>query len=165
MRERWERILRYFTWVGSIFLLALIFLVVVDVSLRKQGVAFIGGIELVEFFMVVTVFLALAYVQHEKRHIRMVVIIERIRSLKVRSILEILTCFFGLFIYAFIFWYVLKWSIEDFRTGEFINEAAPKLTYVAPWRALVPFGCLFYSAQLIIDIIDNLRRLRGNSGT
>ena len=144
--------------------MAMVFLVSVDVSLRKTIGSFIGAIELTEFLMVAVVFLALAYVQAEKRHLRMVMLIDRIGHPKNRAIVEIIACLLALVIYGLIFWYVLEATREDYVCGDYINEGAPRLTMTWPARAFIPLGSLLYCAQLIVDMIDNLKVLTSKAG-
>ena len=144
--------------------MVLILLVTVDVSLRKTAGSFLGGVELTEFLMVAVVFLAIAYVQVEKRHMRMVMVIDRIKNPKHRAIVEIVAGVFALVIYGLIFWYVVQAVIDEFIVGEYVNIAIPRLTLTWPAHSLIPLGCLLYCAQLIVEMIDNFKVLTSKVG-
>ena len=127
-------------------------LVTADVVARKLGSPITGAIEVTEFLMVPLVFLALAYVQSQKGHIRVGIVIERIKRPVLRKGLEILALIVGIGIFAVLFWYALEKTIDLYKVGEY----SIGLIHFPLWPAwaTIPVGSLIFCVQLFLDIFE-----------
>jgi TRAP-type C4-dicarboxylate transport system permease small subunit len=117
--------------------------------------------ELSEFMMVALTFLALAYVQRQRKHIIIKIFIER-RSNMTKVVLGVVTDLAAFFIFVLLTWASWKFALQAWRSG-FTSDAADIPLF--PPRLLVPIGAGLMCLQLLADVVQGIGLLLGIKAT
>ena len=138
--------------VGVLFLMAMMFLMVVDVFLRRvfQN-PLTGSFEVVQFMQVTLVFLGVAYTTIKKAHISIDLITARL-SERTSALLESIMLFLGLGLFALITWRNIL------RAEELWAEKATSVLLeipLFPFYYMLAFGCGVLCLVLIVQLVES----------
>lgn len=161
------------TWVhrinraGAVFsaliIMAMILTTMTDVGRRtlfKEPIA--GIVEFNEIFMVLCVFLAMAYTQQVGGHIKVELVTDRLRPKQVAA-LQVFACLVALTWFAILSKQTLNealvsFSIKEYRWGAII---------VPIWWAkfFLPLGCWLICVQLVTELVKKVGALMPSRAT
>ena len=145
-----ETVLNY---LGVFFILILMFFTAAEIIARYLFNNPIPGyVEDVELIMAAIVFLGIGYTQRVGAHIRMDMVIVRIRG-RFYHFTEALSLLLGLVGYAIIFVFSLKFTIDAYQMGD-VTEYLYTPTW--PSKLCVPVGSFFLCTRFMIQIVKNL---------
>jgi len=143
--------------ISSVLLVGMMLMVVCDVTGRYLFNRPVHGtMEITEFIMVAVVFFTLAHTQAIGGHIKVELLLERM-SRRVRLLLEVITYFFGMVIFALIGWQGVMSAIEAWEFWEVTDGLIPFPTL--PAKLTIPIGSFVFCLRFIIDIVEALREL------
>ena len=111
-----------------------------------------GYVEDTELFMAAIVFLGIGYTQRVGAHIRMDMVINKMRG-RIYHIAESISLFFALIAYGIIFIMSLKSTIDAYQMGD---VTAYLHTPTWPSKLCVPVGSFFLCTRFILQIIKNI---------
>ena len=136
--------------ISAIFLLVLMLLVFADVFCRyffKKPI--LGGIELVEFLMVLTISLALGYGQYLRRHVFVEIFYQKLKG-RVKTVVDIVISACCLLMYILI-------SYTAFEQGKYLMTTTLTSTTLLipawPFRIVLSIGALIFCMAIAKDII------------
>jgi len=112
-----------------------------------------GSVEIGTELVVAIVFLGVASVQLQRRHIRLEFLSERV-SPKARSRLDLIIDVIVLAIVAVLTWRCILKAIESWQTGE-ISYGVVAVPY-APARTIVAFGLALLCVSVILQIYERI---------
>jgi len=123
-----------------------------NMVLRVPGYPIEGTYELVGFFAAIVAAFALGYTQLEKGHIRVDILVSRL-PLRVQVVLDTITHFFSVILFALASWRVAVFARSYWKAGE-VSETLNIIYY--PFTYAVALGCAFISLVLILDFVKTL---------
>ena len=139
--------------IGVVFILILMFFTASEVIARYLfNTPIPGHVEDVELIMAAIVFLGIGYTQRVGAHIRMDMVIAKIRG-RFYHITEAISLLLGLIGYGIIFIFSLKFTIDAYQIGD-VTEYLYTPTW--PSKLCVPLGSFFLCTRFIIQIIKNI---------
>ena len=159
--ERFEKAIakvsRILNTIGMGFLFLLMLLITADVLFRailKSPI--LGANELAQFMMLMVVYLAMGYTQHQKGHVSVDLLVSRFSQYK-RNVLNALMYLLSLFISGL----MLK---QSFAYHQILSETH-KLTSVlkipiAPFQIVLIVGVGMLCLALLMDVIHALQGLK-----
>jgi TRAP-type C4-dicarboxylate transport system permease small subunit len=115
-----------------------------------------GTIELSQYMLAIFILLGLAYSQQVKAHVAVSIITSRF-SERAQLILSIMTTLIGLFIFSILTWQGWVVGIEERTVSDMLR--VPQY----PFRLLVAVAALSVCLELLIDLGDSLKKLKGRS--
>ncbi len=140
--------------IAEILVILIVLLVVAEIIGRFIfGHPIPGQVEIATLSLVVIVYLGVAYTQMLDGHIRVDVLISRVKGAK-REFLEAFVLVIGLFSTLMMVWATGKRAIESTMTHEFVTGVVNFPIW--PGRCSVTFGFILLSLTLIIQIIRRL---------
>ena len=141
--------------VSAVFLFCLMSLIFIDVFMRYFfNRPIIGGTELVEFLMALTISLSLAYGQYLKRHVFVEIFYQKLKGLPklITDIIVYLLCF-GLYILI---------AVMAMQQAEYLMNVRMTsqvlLIPVWPFRVILSIGAFIYCVAIVRDIIATIKR-------
>ncbi|MFC1917888.1 TRAP transporter small permease subunit [Chloroflexota bacterium] len=143
---------------AAILAFVMMWAVMLQITLRLFTVSPPGIYEGIELFLVGTVFFAISYTQKIGAHVRMELLIDRIKG-KGRYIIEIIYLALFLLAFAIITWQGAKSTWIAFSTGDTSMSIVPIVTW--PARLIVPVGCFFLCIRFIRQIFSYIALIRG----
>ncbi|MEH7248612.1 TRAP transporter small permease [Neobacillus niacini] len=147
MQQKFEKLL---VFLGAVFTIFLMFLITLDVILRKFGSPIQGAYELVQLLTVGIVFLGVAYVQRIKGHVFIEVATDKFPK-KVQQGLD----FFG-YIVGFAVCLIITWQSGITAWESFLTrEATSGMTKIPIWpvKIVILMGMGLLTLRLILDIV------------
>ena len=136
-------------------LLPMMFLTATDVTLRKLFTMTVPGtMELSSYMLAVFILLGLSYTHQCRAHVRVSFLLDRFPD-KVKTIIEIilsLLCLAMLLVLVVQGW-IVAW--EETTVSDMLR--IPQ----TPFRLALVVGCFSFALEVLIDIIDHLKTLRG----
>ncbi len=145
------------TVISSVMIAAMMFLTVADVSLRSLlNKPIKGSYELMEEMMLMACFLALAYCEAQKGHIRVSFIIDRLPA-KARAWFDIVTDFFSLIVYALLVWQIFSRALELRNVGQITGLLSIP---IFPFILVAFAGCVAMCLELLRSFVGSVGRLR-----
>jgi TRAP-type C4-dicarboxylate transport system permease small subunit len=143
-------------YISAVFLFILMAFIFADVIFRYFfNSPIVGGTELVEFLMAVTVSLSFGYGQYLKRHVYVEIFYQRLKGR--------LKYFADTIIYLFCFAIYLVICITSIQQAEYLYNASMTsqvlLIPVWPFRVILAIGCFIFCLAILKDIIDSVRLL------
>lgn len=147
--------------VGAITLFILMVVAATDSILRYLGPYNLpGATNVEEFFMVIIVFSALAYTHVIGGHVKVEVLISRLRGRK-RAGINVLSLFLALGMTGLITWqgWIMAWDAWVMK--QYIGGARYLVTY--PFKFFLPFGGMLLCLQFLVDICREMRQALGHS--
>ncbi len=157
--EKWlKKIERGFSYTAAGLVFVMIFPTTLDVILRYIFNAPLPEMfQLTEFMMVAVVYLAIAYVQQLKDHIKIEIVTQWLPQ-KVQDALDLFGHLVGLVICTIITWQSGRlaweaWDTQDYTMG---------IVHFPLWPAktILPIGIGLLCLRLLLDILIGLFRLR-----
>lgn len=143
--------------VNSAIILLLMLMVSLDVFMRYVFTSSIQwAFEVSEYIMAAVVFLSIAYIQAQKGHIMMEVLVSRLAEKK-RVAIRIFTNFFVFILFAVVTWKISSVTLELFRENTLSSTSTPMPLFYS--HGVIALGCLAFSLQMIIDIVLDIARL------
>ncbi len=141
--------------VGVVLLLAIMFLLVGEVILRRFfNRPFTGTFELVQFMLVTIVYLGTAYTATKKGHIAVDMVVSKL-SLKAQTVIDTVTLFMSFGLIALMTWR----NIFRARDLWLQNESSFLLSVpFFPFYYLVAFGCGVLSLVLLVQFLESLSK-------
>ena len=139
--------------LGVAFLIILMFFTAVEIVGRylfNQPIP--GYVEDTELIMAAIVFLGIGYTQRVGAHIRMDLVINKIRG-RFYHITESLTLLLALIAYGIIFIMSFQFTVDAYQLGD-VTEYLYTPTW--PSKLCVPLGSFFLCTRLILQIIKNI---------
>jgi len=150
---------RYLNIAGMAFLIILMLLITADVLLRAifdQPIR--GSVELAELVMVMTIFLALGWVQTNRANISVDILFERFPP-KVKVVLNLATYLLCLLVCGLILWRSIEFQMYLQDSGRSTNILRIP---VFPFQLMVVIGyfmlCIIFITQTIEDIRKAVKR-------
>jgi TRAP-type C4-dicarboxylate transport system permease small subunit len=143
-------------YISALFLFFLMALIFIDVFLRYFfNRPLLGGTELVEFLMALTISLSFGYGQLLKRHVNVEIFYQKLKS-RIRAAVDIiiyLLCFGIYFLIA----YSAVLQADYLKDAKMTSQVL--LIPVWPFRAVLAVGAFVYCLALIKDIIASVKIL------
>ena len=157
--RRWVRLLCVtLATVGAVALMAMMFLIAIDVIGRDLfDHAILGTFEVVEYLMVPTVFLALAYAQLEDTHINVDVAIQFLSRRK-RATLGVVTLLLTLGVFLPMAWVGYRETIQVYTQKQ---VSTVLLIPRWPFEVLMVIGLLAYCLAIVSDMLVAIARAAG----
>ncbi|WP_338825682.1 TRAP transporter small permease [Neomoorella humiferrea] len=144
-----------FSAVGALALMGMMFLVVTDVFLRFTfNHPILGSYEVVEYLMVLVVFLSLAYGQLNKAHVN-VEIITQYLSGGARTFAELVTTIISLYIFILLTWGGIL-QVKHVRATHQVSQALAIPHW--PFQIVVVIGGVLFCLVLLHDIVRDLEQ-------
>jgi TRAP-type C4-dicarboxylate transport system permease small subunit len=155
--KHFERFLRFMSLASGGLIVALMFYTVLDVFLRYGfNRPFSGSFELTEFFMVLIVFLGLAYCGWVGGHVAVDIFERPLKNPRLRFIPLILTLASAALFLA-IAWFT---ATEALSTMHRVSNMWRLPHY--PFKLVVAFGSLAFAAVLIIQALKHFSKPAGS---
>ena len=111
-----------------------------------------GYVEDTELIMAAIVFLGIGYTQRVRAHIRMDLVIKKMRG-RFYHITESLSLLLALIAYGMIFIFSFQFTVDAYQVGD-VTEYLHTPTW--PSKLCVPLGSFFLCTRFIIQIIKNI---------
>ena len=157
--RRWARLLcMALATVGAVALMAMMFLIASDVIGRDVfDWAILGTFEIVEYLMVPTVFLALAYAQLEDAHINVDVAIQFL-SRKNRARLSVVTFLLTLVVFLPMLWVSYREALQIYD-----RKLVSTVLLIPRWpfQVLSVIGVLAFCLAILADMLVAVARAAG----
>ena len=143
-------------WAAGSLIIVMIVLVCLDIVTRFLSRPVHGVIEAVQLIMVVTIFLGLSYCQKQRRHIRIMLLSERLPAGS-RRVLDIVTSVLALASLLALAAYSGKqalWAfyIKDVTMGGLVEFP------LWPSKVAVSFGVSILCMRMFVQIIQSIRK-------
>ena len=149
--RRWARLVCVtLAAVGAVALMAMMFLIATDVIGRDVfDRAILGTFEIVEYLMVPTVFLALAYAQLEDTHINVDVAIQFL-SRRTRAVLSVVTLLLTLGVFLPTAWVGYRETVQVY-----IQKQVSTVLLIPRWpfEVLMVIGLLAFCLAIVADML------------
>ena len=144
--------------IGLVALVGMMFLITVDVSLRKiLNMPILGSYEIVQYMMVVTIGFGMAYCGLHRGHINVELVITRLPRLA-RAIMGCITGFLSLAVSIIVVWQAFVY-VSQLKQGLKISPVL--LIPVYPFTGIVAFGLALYAIVLLIHFWEFLLEMIG----
>ena len=143
------------TYAGMFLLIPMMLLTAGDVVGRAIWSRPIPGmVELSSYMLAVFILLGVAYTYQVRGHVRVSMLVSRLPQ-KVGLILDVATTLLSLFIIAILAWQGWVVGIEERTVSDMLR--IPQL----PFRLLVSLAGIALCLELLIDLVDTVRKLAG----
>ena len=140
---------------GASILSILMFLTVVDVSLRYFfNRPLRGTYELTELMMVAIVVLGLGYTAATGGHISVDIIVNRFKG-RSRLIVDVINLILGIIIFSLIAWQSTEYAFSALKTGEHSDILKVPTFY---FKILVPIGSTMLVLELLMQLLKSFKR-------
>ena len=154
MRKLIQRFNLYVCMAGMFLLLPLMWLTTGDVLGRKfLSKTIPGTFELSEYMLAVFILLGAAYTQQVKGHVGVDFIVNRL-SPRIRTLCRIITTLLSLFIIIILVWQGWVEGIRERTVSDMLR--IPQ----SPFRLLVAIGGFLLWLELMIDLIDFIKKFK-----
>ena len=144
--------------IGAVALMVMMFLIAFDVIGRDVfDHAILGAFEIVEYLMVPTVFLALAYAQVEDAHINVDVGIQFL-SRRTRAAFSVVTLLLTLGVFVPMTWVGYKEAMQVY-----VQKQVSTVLLIPRWpfQALALIGVVAFCLAILVDLCVAIARARG----
>ncbi len=149
--RRWARcVCMALATVGAVALMLMMFLIVLDVTGRDVfDSAILGTFEVVEYLMIPTVFLALAYGQCEDIHINVDVAIHSL-SPRRRAVLNVVTLLMTLAVFLPMAWVSYTQAMKVYG-----QKLASTVLLIPRWpfQVITLIGVLAFTLAIVVDLL------------
>jgi TRAP-type transport system small permease protein len=157
--RRWVRLLCItLATVGAVALMAMMFLIAFDVIGRDVlDNAILGTFEIVEYLMIPTVFLAIAYAQLEDTHINVDVAIQFL-SRRTRAALSVVTLLLTLGVFLPMAWVGYRETVQVY-----VQKQVSTVLLIPRWpfEVLMVIGLLAFCLAIVADMLVAIARAAG----
>jgi TRAP-type C4-dicarboxylate transport system permease small subunit len=137
---------------GAICLVGMMALTCADVVGRYFGHPIFGSVEIVGFMATLAVALALPYTHQEKGHIGVEILV-RLFSAKTQSVIELITSFISLALFAVVTWRMAVYARTMQKSGEVsMNLQFPEAIIIY----VTAFCFLMFALMILQDIAKSI---------
>lgn len=153
IRKAIQRVTLSLGYVGMFFLIPMMLLTsgeVVGRAIWSRPIP--GSMELSSYLLAIFILLGVAYTHQVKGHVRVTMLVSRLPE-RIAQILEIITTLLSLFIIAVMTWQGWVVGMEERTVSDMLR--IPQF----PFRLLVSVTGFFLCLELILDLIDSLKKL------
>jgi TRAP-type C4-dicarboxylate transport system permease small subunit len=145
-----------FSVIGSIGLISMMLLVTVDVGGRFFfDKALIGAYELVEYLMIIVIFLGIPYGQINKQHVNVELFTAMLKG-RVRAAVESITYLATIVIAVLLSWASVMQTIDIWKAKQ-----SSQVLLIPQWpiATVMAIGCIVYTLALVVDFVRSLVRV------
>lgn len=154
-KSRVQWITRAVAYLGMFLLIPMMLLITGEVVGRwGWNKPIPGSVEIAEYMLSVFILLGVAYTQQMKGHVRVAMLISRLGE-RPQLILEVFTTLLSLFIVAILAWQGWNLGVEEIAVSDMLR--IPQW----PFKLLVCVAGVSLFFELLIDLIDTLRKIAG----
>ncbi|HOP46874.1 MAG TPA: TRAP transporter small permease [Desulfobacteraceae bacterium] len=154
LRKVIQRSTLYLSYVGMFFLIPMMLITSGEVVGRAVWSRPIpGSMELSSYMLVIFILLGVAYTHQVKGHVRVSMLVSRLPE-KITSTLDVLTILLSLFIIGIMAWQGWVVGIEERTVSDMLR--VPQF----PFRLLVSVAGVFLCLELLIDLVDTLKKFK-----
>lgn len=140
--------------ISAAIIIAMMLLIVANISFRLFGEVVQGTYEIVKLLIVIAAALAVGYTAITKGHVEIMVLITRF-SQRVQTIFKAITLFISIAFLVVLMWGNV-WTISQKMQ---INEVSDVLKIpFLPFRIIMVFGLMFFCLVLIMDLCKIIRK-------
>lgn len=151
-----KRVIRWGSSLAGVALIAAMLIVVVSVVSRFFDIAVAGSMEIMQLLMGIVVACALAYAALHKGHVAVKILVSRF-SVKTGAAIAIIISLLSLAI-----WGLMCWAAVDFILEMGMTELSETLEIpYMPFRIVFILGLLFFALTYILDIFQEIQKVRG----
>ncbi len=153
MKRAIQRLNRFISGVGAVFLIPLMLLTTGEVigrNLFNRPIA--GTVELSEYLLSIFILLGVAYTQQVKGYVCVSLFVSRL-PLRGKMFLNIVSTLLSLFIFSILAWQGLIVGMEEKTVSDMLRM--PQY----PFRLLVAMAAFFTCLELLIDVGDSASKL------
>lgn len=143
-----SQLCKWFSVIGSIGLIAMMLLVTVDVAGRFfLDKALIGAYELVEYLMIIVIFLGIPYGQVNKQHVNVELVTAMLKG-RVRAAVESIT-----YLATIIIAVLLSWASVMQTNAIWKAKQSSQVLLIPQWpiATIMAIGCISYTLALLVD--------------
>jgi TRAP-type C4-dicarboxylate transport system permease small subunit len=152
-----QKVNRFIAGVGAWFLIPLMIITALDVVSRDLfNHPVPGTVELSQYMLAAFILLGLAYTQQVKAHVSVSLLTSRL-PVTARLVLQILSGLLCLLISCVIAWQGWVTGIEEKTVSDMLR--VPQY----PFRLLIAVAAFLMNLELLIDLGDSLKKLRGRA--
>ncbi|NWF93258.1 MAG: TRAP transporter small permease [Syntrophaceae bacterium] len=157
MKKAIQSLNRLIAGTGSLFLIPLMVITTCEVISRDFfGRPIAGVIELSEYMLAVFILLGLAHAQQVKAHVGVSLFTSRLSS-RFQLILKMVTTLLSLILFSLLAWQGWAIGIEERTVSDMLR--IPQY----PFRLLVGLAAFLVCLELLIDLTETIRKLKGRS--
>lgn len=145
-----------FSVIGAIGLVVMMFLITIDVAGRFFfDKPFIGTYEIVEFLMIIVIFLAFPYGQVKKQHVNVELFSQLLKG-RSRAVLDSFTYLAGFVMFVMVTYAAIKQTLKIFEA-----EQSSQVLLIPQWPvvAVMAIGIALFTLVLLLDLFTNLRKI------
>lgn len=154
LRKLIQRSTLYLSYVGMFFLIPMMLITSGEVVGRAVWSRPIpGSMELSSYMLVIFILLGVAYTHQVKGHVRVSMLVSRLPE-RITSALDVLTILLSLFIIGIMAWQGWVVGIEERTVSDMLR--VPQF----PFRLLVSVAGFFLCLELLIDLVDTLKKFK-----
>ena len=144
---------KWFSVSGSIGLIAMMLLITIDVFGRFLfSKPVVGSYEIVEFLMIVVIFLGIPYGQVRKQHVNVELFAQILKG-RARAVLDSITYFLSFAIFLMITYASVKQTLNIWEAKQ---SSLVLLIPQWPIMAVMALGVALFTSVLFLDMLRNL---------
>ena len=148
-----QRSTLYLSYVGMFFLIPMMLITSGEVVGRAVWSRPIpGSMELSSYMLVIFILLGVAYTHQVKGHVRVSMLVSRLPE-RVSLVLDVMTTLLSLFIIGIMAWQGWVVGMEERTVSDMLR--VPQF----PFRLLVCVAGVFLCLELLIDLVDTLKKI------
>lgn len=153
-----SKITFWFNWLGQWPLMTIMAIIIVMIFMRLLLIPMAGFYELIVILAFFLYIAAWPYTGMEKRHIRVLILLERFPP-RVRSSFNDITSLLSLGTCVVMVWASIIYGHQVQDAGRILSESVPFPRYFFSY--LMALGFLLYGMVIYLDLLDSLTSLRG----
>jgi len=151
-----DKLTDYSAFISSLFMILIVALILIEIGLRTFfNTSTLISDEYSAYFFVVVVMLGLGYTFKEDGHIRITIILGRLKP-KAQKVLDIICCLIALILTLFMLYYSFKMVIDTYNLDMRADSIAETPLFI-PQIAL-PVGFAIFALSIIGKIIRRIRK-------
>lgn len=153
-----DKVSRFLSAISSVAIIIMMVLMVADAIGRKIVGSVPGGYYTTLAILIIVLFFSQGYAQMRKSHITVDLVTSKL-SKRTQKILSIITTFLGIFFYSIVTWAGFLKALDCTRSKE---EWMGAIFFPAwPFRWAIPIGLGVFTLQLIVTLIDEIKKPAG----
>lgn len=152
-----KQIIDVLAQLGGWLLSILMFLLLIDFISRDMYRPVPGVGEVSVFVLIAVVYLGIPYCEQIKGHVRVDLIISRLKP-RLRGVINLFDYFLLLLIIGIVLYAVGQSALYSYHTKEAVTGLIPLPVY--PVKFVIVIGLMFYWIQLLLNTIEEFRELR-----
>lgn len=154
LRKVIQRSTLYLSYVGMFFLIPMMLITSGEVVGRAVWSRPIpGSMELSSYMLAIFILLGVAYTHQVKGHVRVSMLVSRLPE-KITLVLDVITILLSLFIIGIMAWQGWVVGMEERTVSDMLR--VPQF----PFRLLVSVAGVFLCLELLIDLVDTLKKFK-----